>query len=241
MSAEVIFTKSADRNAIESAGLIDFDAFWNVEKTMDDAGGIESKRTHKSGKEVLRDTCKLEIGGRRYFLKRSCGKSFKAVLYELEARKVLPQFGLTSSGYSVYGLDSSSKRAFILLDDMPDFICYEQYVERKASPEQFAAFEEKIDQFMSTVLDAFNKFAKSAYMYRDWDRNHLFFKPETGEVGLIDLERFMHISCFPLYYRIPWVKKYKRKKEVKKLASALGMDIEELTRKLNKFNVSLHA
>ena len=234
MGSDIIFTKNADRGAIEAIGLNDFEAFWNIELTLGDAGGIESKRTHKNGKEILRDTCKIEIGGRRYFLKRSCGASFKAVLYELEARKVLPEFGLTSSGFSVYGLDSSSRRAFILLDDMPGFISYEQYLYKNASEGQLAAFEERLDLFMNTVFSAFNKFLKSAYMYRDWDRNHLFFNPETGEVGLIDLERFMHISCFPLYYRIPLVKKYKRKKEVKKLASALGLSFDELTRRLRK-------
>lgn len=234
----MIFTNNAVRDAIESAGLVDFEAFWNVEQTLGEGGGIEAKRTHKSGRQILRDTCKVEIGDRRYFLKRSCGKSFKAVLYELEARQILPEFGLTSSGFSVYGLDSASKRAFVLLDDMPDFICYEQYIEKKADEAQLAAFEAGLDLFMNKVFSAFNKFTTSAYMYRDWDRNHLFFNPVTGEVGLIDLERFMHISCFPLYYRIPMVKKYKRKKEFKKLASALGMDVDELCRSLRKTSVS---
>jgi hypothetical protein len=228
MAPEIYYTNDEIELTLAAVGLNSFDAFWNIEDTLDESFGIESKRTHKSGKEILRNTCKVDIAGKRYFLKRSCGKSFKSVVYELEARSVLPRFGLTSSGYSACCIDKSSNRAFILLDDLPGYVSYEQIVDKSASGMEMAAFEQEKDSFFSQVIAAFKMIQASPYMYRDWDRNHLFFNPETKAVAMIDLERFMHISQFPLYYRLPMVKKHKRLKERKKLASALGMPLAEL-------------
>jgi len=52
---------------------------------------------------------------------------------------------------------------------------------------------------------------------------HIFINPETKEIGLIDLERFLPKSEVPLHWRLPFVYGYKRKKERKKLLGALRM------------------
>ncbi len=232
MAPEIYFTSDENELTLAAVGLKTFDDFWNIEDTLDESFGVESKRAHQSGKTILRDTCKVDIAGKRYFLKRSSGKSFKAVVYELEARSVLPRFGLTSSGYSACCIDKKSRRAFILLDDLPGYISYESIIDDSASLTEKAAFEQNKELFISTVIAAFKLVQGSPYMYRDWDYNHLFFNPQTKEVAMIDLERFMHISQFPLYYRIPMVRLYKRLKEQKKLAAALRMTQDELDKLL---------
>jgi hypothetical protein len=207
----------------EAVGLSTFDDFWNIEDKSDKLE-ILPKRKHvaSSSNEILRQTIRILLNGRNYFLKRTSGKSYSCIKTEYRALSIIPQFDLVAPHVKVYSFDDENRRGFILLHDMEGFYCLRAIHKNEIS----AKAAEKIGdvrRFYSPILAIFEKFQKSDYFYCDWMDKHIFINPDTSQIGLIDLERFVHKSAAPFHWRLPFIYRRKRDKERGKLLGALRM------------------
>ncbi len=231
-TTKVIFTTATDEDNLNTVNLHTFNDFWTIESNQNaEKFGIETKRSHKvrGGNEILRETCQLDINGEIYFLKRSSGKSFSSVINELEARKILPNYNLTSSTFAAYAIDKKNKNAFILMRNLNEYIPYPTLLELKDSDENHQQY---FKDFSQHLIKSFSAVQKSEFFYRDWFVKHLFYNPQTQEIAVIDLERFYSKKDLPFYYFLSAVRNYKRKKERKVLAKTLKISLEHLESQL---------
>ena len=230
---EVFFTSKADKQLLSKYNLITFNDFWNIENSKFASNfGIETKRSHKvrGGDTVLRETCQLNINGETFFLKRSSGKSLNSVKNELNARKILPNFNLSSSDYAAYAINKKTKTAFILMKNLDNFIPCPKLLKLKNENEEYNQY---FKDFSQHLINSFSQIQQSDYFYRDWFVKHLFYNPKTKKIAVIDLERFYALKDLPFYYCLKTIKNYKRKKERMILAKTLKISLEYLESKLS--------
>jgi len=221
MSIELIWDDQVDKAAFEEAGFRSFDDFWNIEQ-----GGkteTEVKRQHLAWNgKVERQTVCLPLNGKRYFLKRTSGRAFHCVINEFEALSFIGQFGLISASTAVHCFDEESQRGFVVFKDLAGFYSLYDVQNGKLTDEQKEHLGDE-KRYFPQLIEIFKKFQQSDYFYRDWLHKHIFFNPDTDEIALIDLERFLHKSRVPFFWCLPLVYGYKRKKEREKFLKTLKL------------------
>ncbi|MFZ2653830.1 MAG: lipopolysaccharide kinase InaA family protein [Victivallales bacterium] len=224
--ADVRWSSEFDRDRFQEAGLAAFDDFWNLEESGAKAE-YKPVRQHLERKTgaVKRQTTIVRINRIKYFMKRASGESYKCIVREFEALKILPDFGLSTAKLLAYGFDEQGKRAFLIFKSLSGYHSLEDLIDLKAPPEVIADFQVHKKAILKSIAAAVHRIHKANYFYPDWRAKHIFIRKGTAEVVLIDLERFCHIGRCPWYFKYRIVKNYVRMQEWKKLKDALGSRI----------------
>ena len=194
-----------------------------------DSGSLayQSMGEHKDKKtgEVLRSVARIDLSGRRFFLKRAWAGAFDNISAELAAINKLPEFGLTPPRLVAWRLDYDRSEGFILLDELKGFHALIDILRGKAPREA----EEDLDSRKERVLEAIGAAARrirdGGYAYPDLVAKHIFLKPGSDDLALIDLERFRPLSAFPWYFRFPVLSYFTSRKMGKKLVRSLESDM----------------
>ncbi len=208
------------RAQFENVGLSTFDAFWDIESNSDFNPEMKRKHVARQSGEIERQTVCIPFEGKNYFLKRTSARAFKCILAEYRALSLTPQFGLVAPSVAVHCFDEETQRGFIFFNDMAEFYCLGEIHDKKVSEDALAKIGD-VTRFYPQIISIFKEFQKSDYFYRDWMDKHIFINPDTNQIGLIDLERFLPKSECPFHWRLPFVYGHKRKKELKKFLGAL--------------------
>jgi len=206
----------------KTAGLHCFEDFWNIE----DIGHIELqvRRRHIADDGMVeRQTVLIQLDGKDYFLKRTSGRAFKSIKAEFRALSYIPEFGLVPPKTAAFCFDETTSRGFIVFKNMDGFYCLGDIFSGRLPREKLDSIGD-VTRYYPRIIYIFKGFQLSDYFYRDWMDKHIFINPETDEIGLIDLERFLHKSEAPFHWRLPFFYGYKRKKERRKLLEALRLD-----------------
>lgn len=222
---KIIWLNNEEKERLANAGFCSFADFWNLEDKEQVDSEVCREHSDRSSGDIVRRTVKLKIDGEIYFLKRTQGKYFQCVLNEAEAAKVLPSFNLQTAEMAAYSFDYQENKGFILLKNLEGYVCVQELVRKNASPEQLQCFADNIKQHLTRLVKAFLEVRKGQYYYPDWRDKHIFFNFKSDSVALIDLERFVHVSKLPWYYRIGPVMASKRKKEKKTFVKSLKSDL----------------
>ena len=222
---ELSWDDSAEKNILEKSGYSTFEYFWFIEDNLKNE--IDIKRRHiKNGKDILRQTVGLTINGSQYFLKRTSSDAFECIKTEYNAAEYVRALGITPPHIVMHAFDDENRKGMILYKARENFICLHD-IQKGNLPEKNMDLQENVKKFYPELIRIFRSFQKSGYFYRDWMAKHIFINPETGEIGLIDLERFFPVNKAPLFWRLPLIYKYKRGKELKKFLSALKITRSE--------------
>lgn len=231
---EVIWLAELDKKRFNEVGIRTFDSLWFLEESGA-AAEYKSVRQHVNRKngEIKRQTTIIRINGIRYFIKRASGRSYRCIVNEFEAIKLLPGFGLNTAKLLAYGFDEQNQRAFLIIKSLTGYNSFEDLIKNNASPDAIAEFKARKRDILKNLVGAVRKIHESDYFYPDWRAKNIFLRKGSNEIVLIHLERFLHLDDCPMYYRYPIVKYYVRLREWEKLRQALGSKI--YTRKfLNK-------
>ena len=216
---EIIWDDQDNKAVFEKAGFTSFEDFWNIEK-----GGkidLQVRRQHiTEDGEIERQTVRVPFDGEVYYLKRTSASAYKCIKDEFYALDYTPEFGLVPPKTAAHCFDDQSQRGFILFKDMTGFYCLGDIYDKNI-PQDIIEKIGDVTKYFPAIISIFKKFQKSDYFYRDWMNKHIFINPDTDEIGLIDLERFLPKSEVPFHWRLPFIYGYKRKKETKKLLKAL--------------------
>jgi hypothetical protein len=221
---EITWLTESDKLQFNEAGIRDFDSFWFLEKSGA-AAAHKPVRQHINRKngEIKRQVTVILINGISYFVKRAAGKSYRCIVNEFEALKILPGFGLKTAELMAYGFDEHHQRAFLVFKNLSGYYSFEDLKKNNAPAEAVAEFNASKDGILKKLVCAVNRIHASDYFYPDWHAKHLFLRPGAEDIVLIDLERFLHLDKCPRYYRYPIVKYYVRRREWGKLRNALAL------------------
>lgn len=220
--AELVWDDLHEKNIFDAEGLKSFDDFWNIEDC--EKIELQVQRQHiKEDGEITRQTVRVPFKDKIYFLKRTSGSAYQCIKNEYNALNFVVEFNLVPPQVSVHCFDDRTQRGFILFKDMDGFYSLHDIYNKTVSKDVLEKVGDTT-KYHAKIIDIFKEFQKSQYFYRDWMAKHIFINPETDNIGLIDLERFLPRTEVPFYWSLPFIYGYKRKKEQKKLLKALQIN-----------------
>ena len=187
------------------------DDFMTFEKEISsdkkNSSGIETAimREHadKSTGMINRRVTRIEIGGRRFFLKKAEGSSFEGIKNEFDAINLLPKFDLLSAPIAAYMLDPTEKKGFLLLKNLDGFYSIQELVTGRAPQDAVDDFIERKEELLSMVIAKMNKVHSAKYSYPDLFAKHVYIKKGSDDIVFIDLDRFRPLNKCPWYFGFP--------------------------------------
>ena len=217
METEIFWKNEEVKDSFRKKGLSSSEDFF----TVDDGNAVfvDTRRQHvgRYSKQLNRWTISLDIDGDIYFLKCSRDHAFTSILNEFEAIQALNQMGTETAEVVASFFDYQNKHGFLLLKNLDGYVSLRDLVKAKVPENVISEFSANKKLFLENILSLFFKIRSANYCYPDWYDKHIFFNLETRKIALIDLERFIHISKFPWYYRIKFIRNRKQRKEKKTL------------------------
>jgi len=216
------------------AGIADYDAFMAL--SADSVGTLEYQpmgdHKDKGTGRVLRSVARISLGGRVFYLKRAWPGAFDNIAAEFAAINKLPDFGLRPPRLTAWRLDADSGEGFILLDELDGFHALSDILRGKAPRGAVADFESRKGWVLEAISGAARRIRDGGYAYPDFVAKHIFIKPGSEELALIDLERFRPLDEFPWYFSFPVLSYFTGRKIRAKLLRSL--ESESLPRSVLK-------
>ncbi|MGC9022663.1 MAG: lipopolysaccharide kinase InaA family protein [Dissulfurimicrobium sp.] len=172
----------------DSAGILGFDALW------------DSGRLNRFGEKPGRDISTMELGGKTLFVKRYYKKSLlSSILSRLEGSvvewvgaHVLKDLGFKSFEPVAIGFDGSGRSILVIAKIEGERL--EDFFKRDVPFEYKVNVTERLADFAA-------RFHACGFTHQDFYLCHLFWNKETGEIGVIDLQRLRRTG----HLILPWV------------------------------------
>jgi len=226
------WSDSAARCMFADAGVADYAMFMSLPDGLDAEVKYQPLGDHKdkSTGVVARSVARIELGGRRFFLKRAWSGAFDNISAEFAAINKLPEFGLRAPKIAAWRLDAEKREGFILLDELRGFTAVSDILRGKAPEEAIENFESRKERILAEIAAARKRIGEQGYAYLDFVAKHIFVAPGSDELALIDLERFRASRDLPCYFRYPILFWFTERKLRRKLLRSLESEI--LPRKL---------
>lgn len=207
--SDIFWLNDEEKTRFGEHGLKRFEDMWSVAEDNPMVTRLHRTHSDRHSGRVLRWIFQLEAGGRVYFLKRACAWAFPSVLNEFEAINAIRELGVRSAEVTARSFDHQRKRGFLLLENLNGYVAFKQLAEAKVAEQTVEKFACNKDRFLEALLKVFFRIRGGGYFYPDWRDKHIFFDLESGKIALIDLERLVHVSKLPWYYRTKLFRSWK--------------------------------
>lgn len=222
-----------DKSAEELFANFSVDDFISFDKDLSEdlkkSSGIETAvmREHadKNTGSINRRVTKIDIGGRRFFLKKAEGSAFEGIQNEFDAINILPDFALLSAPIAGYMLDPEIKKGFLLLKNLDGFYSIQELITGRAPQDAIEDFIARKEELLSSVISKMEKIHKAKYSYPDLFAKHVYIKKGSDDIAFIDLDRFRPLDKCPWYFDFPVSAFFVRAKCWKKFKRSLRSDI----------------
>ncbi len=179
----------------------------------------------KSTGETLRSIAMINVGGRCFFLKRAWGAAFGNIVAELKAIEILPSLGWRPPGVAARYLDHDKKMGCALLAELEGYYPVSAIIKGDVPDAVVEDVRRRGDWLLGKIAAVNRKIKDAGFAYPDFVAKHIFIKPGSEELALIDLERFRDIRDFPWYFRFPVLSYFTRRKIWKKQLKSLASDL----------------
>lgn len=225
----ISWRNSAFKEKLERLGLANATDFWDWRHSAASSScAVQSEHFGRYSKGLLRQTLAIQLDdSTTCYLKLFQGAAFQHLVDELDAFEVVPKFGFTTAEVLATDFDHERRQGFLLLGQLKGFVSFRQIVNNKVSKDCLERIRDFKDECFDVVVGAFMSIWKDGYFYPDWRDKHIFVNPLSRQVGLIDLERFVHVTKCPWYYRFKRVETWLKRKECERLIDSLALDANE--------------
>jgi hypothetical protein len=228
---ETIIWKDKEAEKIFSCFSVDdfLDFSRNTSKELQDCTNLTTTimREHSDKKtgETNRRMTKININGSIFFLKKARGAAFANIKNEIEAINILPEFNLIPSDMTAYLLDENTKEGFVLLKELTGYYSIQELITNVAPQEAIDDFIVRKKEILEEVVQKMRIVHSRGYSYPDLFAKHIYIKPGSDRIVMIDLERFRPLSKCPWYFRFPISSIFVRNKCWKKFRRSLKSEI----------------
>ena len=196
---------------------------------------MRSHACPSGGRDAARETYRLDVGDRVFYIKRGYGDYLDSLRAEVKALEIIPRFGLKPAKLAAACLDDGSG-CFILLEDLAGFHSIKETLKGSVPRQLRAKFFAEMEVYFERISKAIQSSRNENYIYPDWLAKHLYITESSDEIALIDLERFRHASESPWYFSFPVTSFFTWRKIMMKFRESLSRENDCLSQgQLKKF------
>ena len=232
----IIWLDSEAKRIFANAGLASFADCVNSEQILGaPIAKVMREHSDKRGTgEIDRSVVRLKLDGGVFYVKQGSGNAYTNITNEFDAIQVLPRFGLKPPELAAHAFDEKNKAAFIILKDLDGFNSINDMFNGNASADAVADFAARKEEILAKIAEIIKSVHAGGYVYSDWFGKHIFVKPGSDDIALIDLERFRPLSKCPWYFGFPVTSSFVKRKIMRKLTRSLQSDLisEEMLLKI---------
>lgn len=207
-----------------------------LKESSDIKTAIMREHADKQSGAINRRVTRIDIAGKRFFLKKAQGSAFQGIKNEFDAINILSEFNLLSAPIAAYMLDPEKRKGFLLLNNLDGFYSIQELITGRAPKDAVDDFISRKEELLSVVIRKMEKVHAAKYSYPDLFAKHVYIKKGSDDVVFIDLDRFRPLSKCPWYFGFPVSSFFVRAKCWRKFKRSLCSEIlpERLLNRLLK-------